>query len=112
MLAAREIFKKESVTNLNLHSIPVFRLKLIRLAKNSHVLSFVVHHGIADGNSLEVFYTQLSKAYRDLTHGKPVLLPKPKVGFRQYEKSLEAWLARGNQERLMAFWERQFHTLS
>ncbi|PRY22030.1 non-ribosomal peptide synthetase [Pseudosporangium ferrugineum] len=54
----------EAVRAFDLTAGPVFRALVLRLGEQDHVLAVTVHHIVADGLSLEVLVTELSRLYR------------------------------------------------
>lgn len=103
---ARAEFEKECTTDLNIHHSPLLRFKLLRVKRKTHLLAVVVHHGVADGISMEVFYKQLSQTYNDLLNNKPLSVTPPKFSYLQFERSVEAWLAEGEEEKAKRYWEK------
>ena len=57
---------------------PLFRIRLIGLASDNHVLVVVIHHVISDAWSFDIFFRELSTLYADFLFGrKPSLPPLP-----------------------------------
>ncbi|MGJ6963144.1 amino acid adenylation domain-containing protein [Streptosporangium sp. G11] len=59
----------EARTRFDLARDPLVRARLIRLAEDDHVLAVTAHHIVFDGWSQDVFYRDLSAAYRGDPHG-------------------------------------------
>ncbi|MCZ6672801.1 MAG: amino acid adenylation domain-containing protein, partial [Verrucomicrobia bacterium] len=111
MRRAKTIFEKEWVSRVNMRNAPLFRSKLIKLEKQKYHLSMVFNHAIADGVSLELFYSQMSRAYNDFVKHRPVSLKPPNINFNEYHKNLENWLAKGNQQRITNYWKKMLMDL-
>ena len=60
----------------NLTHGPLFRVTLLRLGEQEYVLLLIVHHIIADGWSLGVFFQELATLYTAYTTGQPSPLPE------------------------------------
>ncbi|MEU4403164.1 amino acid adenylation domain-containing protein [Streptosporangium sp. NPDC023963] len=62
--ALETVLEKEARTRFDLARDPLVRARLIRLAEDDHVLAVTAHHIVFDGWSQDVFYRDLSAAYR------------------------------------------------
>ncbi|MFS1303918.1 amino acid adenylation domain-containing protein [Streptosporangium longisporum] len=62
--ALRALLQDEARTRFDLETGPLLRARLVRLAVDDHVLAVTVHHVVFDGWSQDVFYRDLSAAYR------------------------------------------------
>ncbi|WP_440064956.1 amino acid adenylation domain-containing protein [Streptosporangium sp. OZ121] len=62
--ALEAALEKEARTRFDLARDPLVRARLIRLAEDDHVLAVTAHHIVFDGWSQDVFYRDLSAAYR------------------------------------------------
>src|SRR6266567_6472113 len=58
----------------DLATAPLFRLRLIRLGPDVHVLILVMHHIITDGWSMSVFFREIAAIYRHVAHAEPLEL--------------------------------------
>ncbi|XTZ17324.1 amino acid adenylation domain-containing protein [Micromonospora echinospora] len=74
--AAREPF--------DLDTGPLARFGLIRRSADAHVLTVVVHHGVADGWSFGVVFRELAAGYAALTAGAHPDLPRPPVQYADF----------------------------
>jgi len=84
---------------------PLWRVKLLRLADDEHVVLLTLHHIIADGWSLNVLIDEFSRCYVATCRQQPaVLLPLP-VQYRDYALWQRTWLEAGEQERQLAYWQ-------
>ncbi len=82
---------------------PLVRASALRLGERHHLLSFAVHHLVADGLSIGILLGEVFAAYEAMRAGCRPALPRP-MQFREYAAWLaEAWTA----ERLAgdeAYW--------
>ncbi|MFF3436967.1 amino acid adenylation domain-containing protein [Streptosporangium sp. NPDC002721] len=62
--ALAEALESEARTRFDLAHDSLVRARLIRMAEDDHVLAVTVHHIVFDGWSQDVFYRDLSAAYR------------------------------------------------
>ena len=86
---AKEVFSKP----FDLVQGPLYRAEVFRRAADDHALVFAIHHAIADGWALGVFFQDLCAAYMDGIRGVH-------VGHRPVPLSYTEW---GAAER--AFWQ-------
>lgn len=61
--ASMDIVKREFVRPFNLSRPPLFRVKLVKLEDDRHILLFDIHHIISDGVSVGLFMERLSDIY-------------------------------------------------
>lgn len=59
----------------NENDLPI-RVNLIELTNKQHYMLVVFHHFVADLNSLDIFYSEISKIYNAYSRGKQVRLAK------------------------------------
>ncbi|MEU8379425.1 amino acid adenylation domain-containing protein, partial [Streptosporangium sp. NPDC048865] len=69
--ALERALETEARTRFDLARDPLLRARLIRLAEDDHVLAVTAHHIVFDGWSQDVFYRDLSAAYRGDPPGPP-----------------------------------------
>lgn len=87
-------------TKFNLEKGPLLKVVLLQLSPNSYVLSYVIHHIIADGWSVGVFEKHLLANYEsDLS------IQKPEIQFKDF-----AWwnnIQISQNERQKKYWEQK-----
>ena len=87
---------------------PLFKAKLLKTGKNEYFFSFVMHHIISDGWSMEVLISEIIKNYNNLYRGKEVTNPELRIQYKDYtlwkanQKVLEAYKKAEN------FWLAKF----
>lgn len=82
--AVAVIEHEETVTPFDLAAGPLFRVSLLRLADDEHVLVFGVHHSVFDGWSFGVLINELTVSYQAEVAGiEPALAAVP-VQFADY----------------------------
>lgn len=86
---------------------PLFRVKLIRLGENDHVLFFMVHHAIWDAWSFDIFMHELVVLYEHFSKGMPSPLPPLPVQYGDYTVWHRNWLQSGQEARELAYWKEQ-----
>jgi hypothetical protein len=60
---ARELASELARTPFDLEQLPLWRVRIVRVAPSESVLIFVAHHIICDGRSIELLLSELSAVY-------------------------------------------------
>lgn len=84
-----------------------FRLALLRLQDQEHVLVLVVHHIAGDGWSMSVLFRELGALYSAFSAGRPPALPPLTVQYADYAAWEREYLQGDRLERLLAYWTEQ-----
>lgn len=82
---------------------PLWRVTLLRLAVDDHVLVFVAHHAISDGWSMAVFVREFGAIYRAQLEAAPDGLPPLSIQYADYA----LWQRRqmtGELDRQLSYW--------
>lgn len=85
---------------------PLYRITLLRVSEEEHVLIFVVHHIIFDGWSAGVLIPELFMLYNNIVHNQPAALPEPPIQYTDYAVWQRAALPEIS-ERQLAYWTAQ-----
>ncbi|PTL78772.1 condensation domain-containing protein [Vitiosangium sp. GDMCC 1.1324] len=83
---------------------PLLRLTLLRLAPETHFLVFSAHLLAADGCSLQVFFEELSTAYRAAVLGAPARLPELPVQYVDWAAWQREQLTDPRRAELSRWW--------
>ncbi|MBD2339092.1 amino acid adenylation domain-containing protein [Calothrix sp. FACHB-156] len=100
---------REKITQepFNLTKAPLFRVHLIQVAPEEHILTLTGHHIIVDGWSVGVMLQELSTLYTAICQGEKCLLPIP-MQYREYIN----WQIQQRQTQEMAnheqYWLQKF----
>ncbi|HEU5375770.1 MAG TPA: condensation domain-containing protein, partial [Ktedonobacteraceae bacterium] len=86
---------------------PLLRARLYRLAHNEQVLLLVLHHIVADGWSLGVFFHELEELYRAYQQGQPSPLSALSLQYGDYARWLRQPAQQAQQEKHLAYWRQQ-----
>src|SRR5262249_578805 len=79
-----EITQREISHPFDLSTCPLFRLRLLRLGDQKHILLFSVHHIIFDGWSLHIFIRELITLYEARIKHTSVALPPLPIQYADY----------------------------
>lgn len=104
---ARQYTEEEAANPFDLARGPLFRLTVLHLDEQEHLLVLVMHHSISDGWSIGVFFQELRALYTAFAAGQPsplAELPAQYADFAAWQQER----ARGEVlETQLAYWRRQ-----
>ncbi len=103
------LLAKEAGTPFDLSKPPLIRFNLVRLAPQSHLLAFTVHHIICDGGSINVIVRELAELYSAESCGTTVRLGAVH-GFSEFAREHEAELASAERKAAERYWTAEFQT--
>ncbi|WP_334439954.1 amino acid adenylation domain-containing protein [Micromonospora sp. CPCC 206060] len=104
--ALRAALDAAALTPFDLATGPLWRVMLVRLADDEHVLAVTVHHLVFDGWSQEVFYRDLAHGYAAALDGRRPEAPPLRAGFADYVATLADRAARHGGAHLN-WWARR-----
>ncbi|MDP4190694.1 MAG: amino acid adenylation domain-containing protein [Bacteroidota bacterium] len=93
----------------NLKEGPLFRVKLLKLQEEEHILIFVSHHIISDGWSAGVIVKEFSRLYNSFLdpESKEAILPELKVQYADYAIWQKEWFKGETFERSLNYWKEK-----
>lgn len=98
--AFRDIVRQLLYAPFDLASPPLFRITLLRLADDDHVLHAVVHHIISDGWSQAIMLRELAEGY-----ARPSAVPEAAVGqYSAYALNEHRWIQTAQFRRQREWW--------
>lgn len=86
---------------------PLFRVGLIRLSVEEHVLMVVMHHIVSDGWSIQIIVDEFVELYRAQLECREAILEPLAIQYADYTLWQRNWLEAGEQERQLAYWRTQ-----
>ena len=87
----------------------LWRIKLVRIEPDHHVLFLVLHHIVADGWSTGVLIRELSALYAAQVIGHEAVLPALPIRYVDFASWQRQWLQRGKLRHEIAYWRQQLH---
>ena len=97
----------EARTPFDLAKGPLIRARLLQLDTNDYRLLLTLHHIVADGWSMGVFFHELGVLYAQFAAGQPSpLVPLP-VQYADFALWQRGWLRGDVLEQQLAYWQRQ-----
>ncbi|MGF7034181.1 hypothetical protein J2T17_005131, partial [Paenibacillus mucilaginosus] len=104
---ALRLAQEEAQAAFDLSSGPLFRIRLLRLDEEEHLLLVTLHHIISDGWSTGVLIRELSELYGAFVRGEPDELPELPVQYADYAHYQKDWLQGGTLEEQLAYWKEK-----
>jgi amino acid adenylation domain-containing protein len=98
---------EESHRPFDLGRGPLWRVYVLRLQADEHVLLFNIHHIISDGWSIGILIRELSEIYSAFLRGNPSPLPPLAVQFADYSSWERETLTSEALEEHLAYWRRE-----
>ncbi len=94
--------------SFDLEQGPLWRARLVKIAKDDHLLFLTLHHIIFDGVSLyRVFLPELTELYDGLAAGKPPALPPLTIQYADYAAWQRRWVCEEVVASQMDFWRNE-----
>ena len=84
---------------------PLYRIDILRLSADHHVLVFAIHHAIADGWTLGVFVQDLCLAYVQGLMGLKEALPPVPLTYVAWDAAERSFWQPAQLERRATFWK-------
>ncbi|WP_369929407.1 non-ribosomal peptide synthase/polyketide synthase [Xanthomonas sp. NCPPB 2632] len=83
---------------------PLVRARLVRCARDEHILYIVQHHIVSDGWSMGIFLRELAGLYAAFRGGKSMALTPLPIQYADYALWQQAWLGEDVAMRQLAYW--------
>lgn len=81
---ARELARREVATPFDLAAGPLFRVLLVTVAADEHLLVLNMHHIVTDGWSFDILARDLAAYYRAALEHREADLPEPRADYRGF----------------------------
>ncbi|MBD1944543.1 amino acid adenylation domain-containing protein, partial [Coleofasciculus sp. FACHB-712] len=103
----QDLAKEEAQRPFDLNIAPLLRVSLLRLSEESHVLLLTIHHIIADGWSMGIFFREISSFYEAFISGNSCQLPELPVQYADFAFWQRQQLQGKILETQLAYWKQQ-----
>ena len=103
----RQRVRQEAIAPFDLDHGPMYRLRLLRLDEQEHVLLLTMHHIISDGWSMGVMIRELATLYTSYFHGEPSPLPELGIQYADFAVWQRQWLSGTVLEEQLEYWRQQ-----
>src|SRR5262245_13617362 len=84
---------------------PLFRVSLLRLGSEDHLLLMTMHHIISDGWSIGIMIRELGALYAGFIEGRPARLPELEAQYADYAVWQREWLSGEVLEKQLSYWK-------
>ncbi|WP_172617055.1 non-ribosomal peptide synthetase, partial [Chryseobacterium sp. ON_d1] len=85
-----------------LNQFPLFKIHLIKMNDNEHVLWFNIHHIICDGWSNNLFASEIVKVYNSLFKNEEINMAALNIQYKDYAD----WVSKKNIEGFKEYWQK------
>lgn len=114
--ATREVVLMDRMQELidqpiDIHTAPLFRARLYRLAPDEHVLLFTPHHIIWDGWSFDLLYTEMSELYAAALERRAAILPPLTISYLDFAYWHRDWMESDECQSQLAYWRQRFSAI-
>jgi amino acid adenylation domain-containing protein len=92
---------KKFIRKFDLAEAPLFRAQVVKVSACKHLVMFDMHHIIADGVSLDIFFSELWQIYNGYS------LPELVIQYKDYAAWQQAFFTTGAVEPQKHFWKKQ-----
>jgi Condensation domain len=101
--------RTEVKTSFDLAKGPLWRVKLLRLAAEEHVVLFTLHHSISDAWSLNVLVREMVELYTAFSRGHRSPLDPLPVQYADFAIWQRAWLQGDVLQSNLDYWRKQLN---
>ena len=103
----QEALRRHCERPFDLEQGPLFRVLLLQVAEQEHVLQIVMHHIVSDGWSEGILIRELGVLYRAYAQGEEPELPELEVQYGDYAQWQRQWLQGEVLESQLRYWRGQ-----
>jgi hypothetical protein len=103
--AIKELAKEVFSQPFDLVQGPLYRAEVFRRAADDHLLVFAIHHAIADGWTLGVFFQDLVAAYMDGIRGVDAGNPPVPLSYTEWGAAERAFWSPAELKQRGTFWK-------
>jgi non-ribosomal peptide synthetase component F len=103
----QRLVREETRQPFDLEHGPLFRIRLLRLAAQEHLLLVTVHHIVSDGWSLGVLGYELANVYAAFAAGHPSPLPELPLQYGDFAYWQRQWRTSAVRTAQLTYWQHQ-----
>ena len=105
----RRLATEEAQRAFDIEQGLLWRVLVLRISEQDHVLLVTLHHVIADGWSLNLLLGDMVSAYGAMRAGRPSPFPPPRLQYVDYAAWQRGWLTGDVLDRELAYWKKTLH---
>ena len=98
---------EEASRPFNLSTEPPFRVRLLRLSEEEHVLLYTMHHIASDAPSLAIIVSEMAQLYEAFVNGGESPLKELPIQYADYAVWQRKWLQGEVLKNQLSYWQRQ-----
>ncbi len=91
---------------------PLFRVTLIQVDEEEHILLFTIHHIISDGWSMGILFRELSALYEGFCKGQPASLPQLAIQYTDFAIWQREWFQGEILEKQVSYWKKKLDDIA
>ena len=100
--------KEDLETNFDLESGPLLNASIYQIEKNKWIFSYVMHHIISDGWSMDILIKELLETYNGYNTGEKTEKEALKIQYKDYAVWQQNQFKEGKLEPHKKYWLKQF----
>jgi amino acid adenylation domain-containing protein len=108
---ANRLANEEASRRFDLTQGPLIRIKLLRLGTAESLFLLTLHHIVADGWSLGIFFRELAELYAAFSAGRPSPLVEPSFQYADFALWQRAWLKGEVLDQQLDYWKAQLENI-
>jgi amino acid adenylation domain-containing protein len=108
---AGRLVRAEIARAFDLETGPLYRVTLLRLGADEHILAVVWHHVMSDAWSVRVLLGELGAGYAAYAAGREPVLPPLPVQYADFAVWQRRWLSDAILDRQIDYWRDQLRDL-
>ncbi len=105
--AGHRLIKEELLTSFDLARGPLLRTRLVRLARDEHLLLIAMHQTLVDGWSVGVLANEIAALYDAFAAGRPSPLKPLPVQFADFAAWQRQWRSHPDLVEQLGYWREQ-----
>ncbi|MBV9680754.1 MAG: amino acid adenylation domain-containing protein, partial [Solirubrobacterales bacterium] len=109
---AREAASRLALEQFDLEVGPLWRVALVRVAREQSILVLCIHHIVTDGWSMGVFFSELSALYNARVSNQDVSLPHLRIQYADFAVWQRRQLQGERLAELLGYWRQQLDGLT
>ncbi|RLD14271.1 non-ribosomal peptide synthetase, partial [candidate division KSB1 bacterium] len=102
---ALHLATEDAMEPFDLEIGPLFRVKVLKLADDQHVILFNMHHIISDGWSVSVLIREFAQVYESFLKETPPQLPELPIQYADFAVWQREWLSGDVLQEQIDFWK-------
>ncbi len=104
---AREIARQEGGRAMDLEAGPLWRVGVVKMGEEDHVLMMSMHHVVSDGWSMGVMIKEFTALYEGYRQGREEKLEEMVIQYADYAVWQREWLRGEVLEEEVGYWRKQ-----